>query len=296
MVRETKKPFSIKLDRRTNSQLISETQMVTDSAEVVDKTDVLKGINYGETTVYVSMEELKQLKSNERGLTLLGFKPLECLKPYYHKSPSYFIIPSETKVKGSSCLFNALLQQCHKRRVFAVCKGFFRSTSGVSLVALIPQLDNQNPGFHAVILPYSEDIRDLNLQAASPVDLPSELIDATKNIVKSLKRDYIPEMIKNPALQKFYSNIEALALQLSEPEPLKDDLKPDLHLIDKMVAEYEHEIESHLPKSKIESGGVSCDVPNDLEEATKLEQPLLSCLHDKLSIHATLVSLSVIID
>ncbi|RWS01596.1 hypothetical protein B4U79_06969 [Dinothrombium tinctorium] len=252
LVRETRKPFTIKFDRRTNKELKSETNLYAkETDDLVDKKKVVKSVEYAGTSIYFSTEELKAIKDQEIGLTLLGFKPMTCLQPHYHKKPTYFIVPNEETIKGSNCLFNALLTQCHKRDVFAVCRCLFRNTSSISLVALIPQIkiENEQPGFHVVVLPFSEDIREPNLIAAQPVTINERLIDKAKDIIKALKRDFNPDMIKNPALQKFYAHIEALALRLSSADEGKDDLKADTHSIDNILKRNLPEFEQYLPKA-----------------------------------------------
>lgn len=55
---------------------------------------------------------MKEIKSFEKpGMRLMGFKPKSKLKIYYNFRPSYFIYPDEERVKGSSQLFHALINQ-----------------------------------------------------------------------------------------------------------------------------------------------------------------------------------------
>lgn len=51
----------------------------------------------------MTSEDVKKIKSFELpGMTLLGFRSRDFLKPYYQIRPSYFVYPDETRVKGSS--------------------------------------------------------------------------------------------------------------------------------------------------------------------------------------------------
>jgi hypothetical protein len=49
-----------------------------------------------------------------------------------------------------------------------------------------------------------------------------EQIDKAKEIVKKLRFNYTPERFENPVLQRHYANVEALALELDEPEETND--------------------------------------------------------------------------
>ena len=75
-------------------------------------------------------------------------------------------------VKGSSKLFQALLDRCLARDVVAVCRYIPRKNAQPFFVGLVPQaerLDDNNlqvepPGFHVVFLPFAEDFRTLHLE------------------------------------------------------------------------------------------------------------------------------------
>ena len=49
-----------------------------------------------------------------------------------------------------------------------------------------------------------------------------EQIEKAKEIVKKIKFTYYPEKFDNPALQKHYVNIEAMALDRDQPEEITD--------------------------------------------------------------------------
>lgn len=44
-----------------------------------------------------------------------------------------------------------------------------------------------------------------------------EEVEAAKAIVKKMSTDYHPEAISNPSLQRYYAELEALALERADP-------------------------------------------------------------------------------
>ena len=46
-------------------------------------------------------------------------------------------------------------------------------------------------------------------------------------MIKNLTIDFDPRNFENPTIQKFYSGLQALALNEDEPEPVEDLLEPD---------------------------------------------------------------------
>ena len=99
------------------------------------------------------------------------------------------------------------------------------------------------PGFQLIVLPYADDIRDLDsiMEAAgfpkreetvrtyqSVIDkLRPEEKNAAKLLIKNLTIDFDVRNFENPTIQKFYSGLQALALNEDEPEPVEDLLEPD---------------------------------------------------------------------
>lgn len=56
------------------------------------------------------------------GLHLMGFKPLDRLKLHYNVKNTKFMRPDETKIVGSTLMFNALLDRLAAKQQFAVCR------------------------------------------------------------------------------------------------------------------------------------------------------------------------------
>jgi ATP-dependent DNA helicase 2 subunit 1 len=58
-------------------------------------------------------EEISALKNlRPKGLVLLGFKPVSCLKDHHTLNPSRFVYPDERALRGSTAAFVALHAAC----------------------------------------------------------------------------------------------------------------------------------------------------------------------------------------
>ena len=57
--------------------------------------------------------------------------------------------------------------------------------------------------------------------------LTKEEKHSAKILVKNLNIEFDSRNFENPTVQKFYSGLQALALQEDEPEPVDDLLEPD---------------------------------------------------------------------
>ena len=94
------------------------------------------------------------------------------------------------------------------------------------------------------MLPFAEDIRDLdNILAAAGFGTREEreeqdveetlpkLTDKERNaaklMIKNFSIDFDSRNFENPTIQKFYSGLQALALNEDEPEEVEDYLEPD---------------------------------------------------------------------
>jgi hypothetical protein len=71
-------------------------------------------------------------------------------------------------------------------------------------------------------------------------------------IVNKLKFKYVPEDFKNPALQKLWSEIEAIALAREEAEQIIDLTIPDAERIEKRAGQFLDEFAKHF--NLVESG------------------------------------------
>uniref|UniRef100_A0A8C7A1P8 5'-deoxyribose-5-phosphate lyase Ku70 n=1 Tax=Neovison vison TaxID=452646 RepID=A0A8C7A1P8_NEOVI len=88
-------------------------------------------------------------------------------------------------------------------------------------------------GFQLVFLPYADDKRKVPF--TEKVMANPEQIDKMKAIVQKLRFNYRSDSFENPVLQQHFRNLEALALDLMEPEQLVDLTLPKIEAIDKRL-------------------------------------------------------------
>ncbi|OWK03815.1 XRCC6, partial [Cervus elaphus hippelaphus] len=184
---------------------------------------------YGCRQIVLEKEETEELKRfDDPGLILIGFKPLMMLKKHHYLRPSLFVYPEESLINGSSALFSVLLTKCLEKEVMAVCRYTPRQNIPPCFVALVPQeeeLDDQKiqvapPGFQLFFLPYADDKRKVPF--TEKVMANPEQVDKMKAIVQKLRFKYRCDGFENPVLQQHFRNMEALALDLMEPEQAVD--------------------------------------------------------------------------
>ncbi|VDI60204.1 X-ray repair cross-complementing protein 5-like [Mytilus galloprovincialis] len=235
LVRSCPKPYGVKLSRNTNEELKTHTKSyLEDTGEVLMPQDLKKAQTYGGRRICFENDEVTEIKRfEEPGFYLMGFKPRASLKKYYHVKPGQFIYPDENTVSGSTTLFSALLKKCLDRGVMPICKYIPGKNFPPRFAALVPQeeeLDEHKvqitpPGFHVIILPFADDFRKVKLDET--VRANTEQIDKAKDMIKKLAFTFNSESFENPVLQKYWRNIEALALDRDEPEEMVDYTMPN---------------------------------------------------------------------
>lgn len=122
-----------------------------------------------------------------------------------------------------------------EKDVIAIVKIVPRKTSSVRFAALLPQLeafDNdhfQTPsGFNMVFLPYADDMRKPDQIRVESINEPSESqLAAAKLLINSISADADCRSFENPAIQTFYTKLQAIALDEKKPEDVEDLLQPD---------------------------------------------------------------------
>ncbi|XP_077932808.1 X-ray repair cross-complementing protein 6 isoform X3 [Halichoerus grypus] len=124
-------------------------------------------------------------------------------------------------------------------------------------------------GFQLVFLPYADDKRKVPF--TEKVMANPEQIDKMKAIVQTLCFTYRSESFENPVLQQHFRNLEALALDLTEPEHTvdltrKEAVVPKIEAIDKRLGSLVNEFkelvyppdynpEGKVPKRKQDDEG-----------------------------------------
>ncbi|KAK1311205.1 ATP-dependent DNA helicase 2 subunit KU70 [Acorus calamus] len=226
------------LDSVTNLPLKSERSFICADTGALLQEPAKLVFPYKSKNIKFSTEELSELKRVSSGhLRLLGFKPLSCLKDYHNLRPSTFIFPSDEEIIGSTRIFIAL--HCSMLRLGRFALAFYGSSSHPQMVALVAQEEITSssgqvepPGMHMIYLPYSDDIRHVEEYHRVDNDAaPQATEDQIKKASVLLKRINLKEFsvcqFANPALQRHYGILQALALDEDEMPEIKDETLPD---------------------------------------------------------------------
>ncbi|XP_032077877.1 X-ray repair cross-complementing protein 6 isoform X3 [Thamnophis elegans] len=240
LVQKAVKQPPVKLYRETNEPLKTKTRTFSrETGSLLLPSDTKRAQIYGNRKIVLEKEETEEIKRFDTpGLYLIGFKPLVMLKPYHYIRPAQFIYPDEFLMNGSTTLFNALLTKCLEKGVMAICRYTPRQNNPPRFIALVPQeeeLDEQNvqivpAGFHLIFLPYADDKRNIDFTEKIPAN--QQQVNKMKEIIQKLRFKYRSESFENPVLQQHYMNLEALALDLMEPEKAEDLTVPKVELMD----------------------------------------------------------------
>ncbi|XP_053110209.1 X-ray repair cross-complementing protein 6 isoform X1 [Hemicordylus capensis] len=240
LVQKACKQPPVKLYRETNEPLKTKTRTFNrETGSLLLPSDTKRAQTYGNRQIVLEKEETEEAKRfGSPGLYLIGFKPLVMLKRHHHIRPAQFIYPDESLISGSTTLFSALLTKCLEKEVMAICKYIPRRNTPPKFIALVPQeeeLDEQNvqiapSGFHLIFLPYADDKRKID--CTEKVSANQEQVDKMKEIVQKLRFKYRSDSFENPVLQQHYMNLEALALDLMEPEKAEDLTMPKAEVMD----------------------------------------------------------------
>ena len=171
------------------------------------------------------------------GLTLIGFKARESLDPALNLSPAVFVYPDELETRGSICIFSALLKVMLEMQSVALCCYIPRSYASPRLVILTPQaesLDDRSlqidpPGFYLINLPYSDDIRTLSIPEVETRP-GEEAVEVLASVIDklTLRGGFDPLQYENPALQKYYAGLRALALDQETVDTVLDCTLPNV--------------------------------------------------------------------
>ncbi|XP_072190304.1 X-ray repair cross-complementing protein 6 [Excalfactoria chinensis] len=234
LIQKAYKPYPVKLYRETNEPVKTKTRVFNGkTGSLLLPSDTKRAQTYGNRQIVMEKEETEEVKRfDSPGLYLIGFKPLAMLKQHHHIRPSQFMYPEESLVTGSTTLFNALLMKCLEKEVMALCRYIARRNTPPRFVALVPQeeeVDEQKvqiapPGFHIVFLPYADDKRNVDFTEKVPAN--REQVDKMKEIIQKLRFKYRTDSFENPVLQQHFRNLEALALDMLEPEQAEDLTMP----------------------------------------------------------------------
>ncbi|XVF18554.1 hypothetical protein REPUB_Repub11eG0032600 [Reevesia pubescens] len=226
------------LDSVTNRPLKIERSLICEDTGALIQEPPKRFQPYRNENVKFSMDEIAEIKRISTGhLRLLGFKPLSCLEDYHNLKPSTFVYPSDQEVVGSTSMFIALHRSMLRLKRFAVA--FYGGSSRPQLVALVAQDEitraggqMEPPGMHMIYLPYSDDIRDAEeIFPDTEDDAPRADEDQIKKAAALIKRidmkGFSVCQFANPALQRHYAVLQALALEEDDIPETIDETLPD---------------------------------------------------------------------
>jgi len=235
LLRTATKDYGQFLDSKTNEPLNCVTQFICSETGAVLEDHQIKTYHlYGGEKVFFKKEEMKQLKDfGEPSFTLMGFKPQDRLKFYHNVKNPYFIYPDESTLKGSTVAFNALIIKLAEQKKLAIARMIYRRGGIPRFVALLPQtelhspdgLQLRPPGMHVIFLPYADDIRNLKLEPTPIAE--GDLVNKAKQVIHSMPARFDNTTFENPALQKHYATLQALALEEDIPDTIEDITLPD---------------------------------------------------------------------
>lgn len=246
--RRATKGSNVNIDSRTNEEAFSKTNFVEkETGDILMQSDIKLSQKWGNRDIMFDNEEVAEMrKFYGAGMKLLGFKPKEkAIKEWLHVKPAQFIYPNEKAVKGGTTLFSALLSKCIQRDVVPICSIAARSNSAPRCIGLLPQREvidetsgeqTQSPGFYVIFLPFSEDMRNLELKETKKPE--EEAVRTAETIIRKLRFTYHPTNFDNPALQTHYQNLEAMALEKDEPDKIDDFTLPNCEKIAKKAGDW----------------------------------------------------------
>ncbi|XP_012455672.1 ATP-dependent DNA helicase 2 subunit KU70 isoform X2 [Gossypium raimondii] len=185
------------LDSVTNHPLKTERSLICEDTGALIQEPPKLFQPYRNENVKFLPEEIAEIKRISPGkLRLLGFKPLSCLKDYYNLRPSTFVYPSDQDEITSA---------------------------GAQM---------EPPGMHMIYLPYADDIRDdEEIFPDTEEDAPRADEDQIQKAAALIKRIYVKDFsafqFANPALQRHYAVLQALALAEDDIPETIDETAPD---------------------------------------------------------------------
>ena len=225
IILETKLPNAIPLEEQTGKPLkISTRWICNDQATYLSPDQILNTTRYGGgSRVLFSSEDRKRVKRfAPASIAILGFKSLKELPDWQSVRAPYLLRPDEKSVRGSAKAFVALLGETLAQKKFAVARFIANKSASPKLVALVPQeeqLDQETNevivpmGFLAIVLPFADDIRIPSFPEPF-AEATHDQVEQAKKVVQRLSntKPFDPREYENPALQKFWASLEALAL------------------------------------------------------------------------------------
>lgn len=241
-VLEARVPLPVYLLNESNKPLKSETRFICEQTGSIlhPVDDIETFVEIAGQRVVVTRSEFDEAKSfSTPGMKLLGVKDDACLRPHHRVFHSYFVYPNDRMITGSGAFCSAFIADLVRKKKIAIVRYMARKHSQPMLAALVPQAEREDtstndqvcpPGFHMILLPWGEQIRDLTFPVPEgcPWPPPDGLVTAARRVVNAMRLDgFVPGCVENPVLQRHYAAVQALALGEENPEETPDMLRPD---------------------------------------------------------------------
>lgn len=222
-------------------------------------------VMYGGKKIIFSKDDMKKVKMKEEpGLTLLGFKSIDKIYPYYNINESYFLYPNESYSNGSGKLINALIKQMANKRKCAIVRYIAMEGTIVKLCALFPQIERYNdeffqnpPGFNMIILPWADEIRlNYDILSKFPDKLPyisNKQSDLAKKIIKKMNIYFDCRKFENYNIQKFFSSLLSISTDNSCSDKIRDTLVPNEERLAKVLDDIDEDYKHLIFGGKVRS-------------------------------------------
>ncbi|KAA8916151.1 hypothetical protein TRICI_001700 [Trichomonascus ciferrii] len=244
-------------NRGEESKLVhTESQPVnTASGRIVDKEEIRRGYKFGDRLITLTPDQHERIREIDAPvIRIVGFKPLEAVRPRYNLTHPRLIYPTDTQLAGSVRAFACLHQAMLKKRRAAIAWCVLRANNTPRLCALLPvredvrqpargpyagkQVQHTPDGFYLIQLPFRDDIREPPLTATKRAPT-QDLVDALDGIIDGVQmgEGYTPERYANKQLEDFNRILQAKALEEELPEHFKDNTVPSYKSINKRVGE-----------------------------------------------------------
>ncbi|KAM3573180.1 hypothetical protein VYU27_004854 [Nannochloropsis oceanica] len=226
-IQPCKKPTPVQLAAATNRRLVPSTKWLCEElVQYIDlELEAAYGLDFGSsnTTVPFKRPEFEytlRAGLSEPGLYLLGFVPSEELAWELNVTSSTTVYPEELSLKGCTRAFISLREAMLKRERMAVVRYQASAKSEPRLAVLLASLATK--GLELVELPFLGDLRSVespHLDCPPPPPEKEQLEAARKVVARlTLKPQQYSVGFNNPALEKFYSGLQALALEEAKTE------------------------------------------------------------------------------
>lgn len=135
-----------------------------DHFRLINPTHLGKILPSGKENIPFEEGELHTIKNFlNNGFTLIGFKPKSVLKKYHNKTTSIFLVPDDDAIQNSSCALDALILRMIQKDQIAIAR-IKKENFMAKFVALLPRHEKHGAvasGFNMIVLPFSDDLRDL---------------------------------------------------------------------------------------------------------------------------------------